>query len=439
MKKLDGLLARRPVGWVLFVVFLLLWAALNKAYTTDSWQEDSRLATVQALVEQGTFVIDHTEFNRTGDKIFINGHFYSDKTPPFSVAAAGVYAILHRVWGLGLDTTICLPAQDPTACRAWGPNGLRLTAFYWLNLIMVGLPSALLIALLWSALVERQVGGLVATGLAVTLGLASPIGPYSIVLTSHLASALGLLAGFILLTRSPGGWRFFWAGLWLGLAANMDLLLTLFVAAFGLWVLFARRSYVLPFALGILIPYAASAALNYSIAGAILPLYFDPKAYDFAGSVLHKAPGGTEGFYSLQFGLRYAYDLVIGRRGVLAYTPLLIYAVVEMWRLARDRQHPLSGLAIATLAGCLAFTAYLIWRTDNFAGVAWGVRWFVPLAPLLWYFIASAFGKPHKPAWWFAFAAALIVSAVTVAQGLHNPWNDIPPVFFLEWTALSYP
>jgi hypothetical protein len=39
------------------------------------------MATVQTLVEQGTFIIDRTEFNRTGDKVFIDGHFYSDKTP----------------------------------------------------------------------------------------------------------------------------------------------------------------------------------------------------------------------------------------------------------------------------------------------------------------------------------------------------------------------
>jgi len=438
MKKLDDLLARRPVGWVLFIIFLLLWAVLAKAYTTDSWQEDSRLATVQALVEQGTFIIDHTEFNRTGDKIFINGHFYSDKTPLFSVAAAGVYTILHRMLGLRLDTTICLPAQDSAACRAWGPDGLRLTAFYWLNLILVGVPSALLIALVWDALTRRPAGGLVATGLAVSLGLASPIGPYSIVLTSHLASALCLFAGFILLARSPGRWRFFWAGLWLGLAANMDLLLTLFVATFGVWVVFARRAYLVSFGLGVLIPYAMSAITNYWVAGTLIPLYLDPGAYDFYGTVLHKAAGGTEGFYSLQFGLRYAYDLLIGRRGVFAYTPLLIYAVTGMWKLARHRQHAMSGLALAALAGCLAFTAYLIWRTDNFAGVAWGVRWFVPLTPLLWYLTAVMFDKPHKPMWWLAFVAAWIISAATVAPGLYNPWNDISPIFFLEWTALSY-
>ncbi len=91
MKRLNDLLALRWFGVLLFVAFMLLWALLTKVHT-HSWQEESRMATVQTLVEQGTFIIDHTEFNRTGDKVFINEHFYSDKTPVLSVAAAGVYA-----------------------------------------------------------------------------------------------------------------------------------------------------------------------------------------------------------------------------------------------------------------------------------------------------------------------------------------------------------
>ena len=137
MTRLNEVLARRWFGVILFVAFLLLWALLTKVHT-HSWQEESRMATVQTLVEQGTFIIDHTEFNRTGDKVFINEHFYSDKTPLLSVAAAGAYSILHNVFGLTLDPTICVPDEDPAACRAFTPTGTRFTAFYWLTLIFIG-------------------------------------------------------------------------------------------------------------------------------------------------------------------------------------------------------------------------------------------------------------------------------------------------------------
>ena len=133
----NDVFSRRGFGVVLFAVFMLLWAFLTKVHT-HSWQEESRMATVQALVEQRTFIIDHTEFNRTGDKVFVNGHFYSDKTPLLSVAAAGVYSVLHHVFGLTLDPAICVPDKDAAACRAFTTIGARFTAFYWLTLIFVG-------------------------------------------------------------------------------------------------------------------------------------------------------------------------------------------------------------------------------------------------------------------------------------------------------------
>src|SRR5512138_2390469 len=122
MKRLDVLLARRLFGVILFIVFFLLWAYLTKV-DTHSWQEESRMATVQTLAEQGTFIIDRTEFNRTGDKVFIDGHFYSDKTPLLSVSAAGLYSVLHNVFSLTLDPAICVPAEDAAACRALTPTG----------------------------------------------------------------------------------------------------------------------------------------------------------------------------------------------------------------------------------------------------------------------------------------------------------------------------
>ena len=146
MSRVNSILARRGFGVVLFLAFMLLWALLTKVYT-HSWQEESRMATVQALVEQGTFIIDHTEFNRTGDKVFIDEHFYSDKTPLLSVVTAGAYAVLHNVFGLTLDPTICVPDEDVAACRAFTPSGTRFTAFYWLTLIFIGGSASLLVVL----------------------------------------------------------------------------------------------------------------------------------------------------------------------------------------------------------------------------------------------------------------------------------------------------
>lgn len=424
---LDRVLSRRPIGRLLFLGFLLLWALLTKVHT-HSWQEESRMATVQALVEQGTFNIDQTDFNRTGDKVFINDHFYSDKTPLLSVGAAGAYWILHNLFGLTLDPTICVPDEDSAACRVLSPTGARFTAFYWLTLIFIGGSSALLVALVWRALIGAGAGGTLATLLALTLGLASPIAPYSIVFAGHVPAALALFAGFWLLTRSRSIKAFLGSGLLISLSANIDLTLALFVATIGLWVLIAYRRQAIAFALGASVPFVLSAFINYWAAGTIVPLYFDPKAYDFFGTVLNPTVGGTNGFYSLEFGLNYAYNLLIGERGLFAFTPMLIVGVIGAVLALRDKQR--RGLTLAVLSGCALFAAYLIARTDNYGGEAWGSRWFVPLVPLLWWYLHDAWGviRSRSVLWRVALAALMLLSFLTVLAGLQDAWRVVPPM-----------
>ncbi len=450
MTRVNEIMARPWFGVVLFMAFMLFWMLLTKV-DTHSWQEESRMATVQTLVEQDTFVIDQTEFNRTGDKVFVGGHFYSDKTPILSVAAAGFYSVLHHVFGLTLDPAICVPDKDVAACRAYTPAGTRFTAFYWLTLILIGGSASLLVVLFWRAMLQAGAGGGLATALALALGLASPIAPYSIVFAGHVPAALCLFAGFMLLfplrrslpqedaprnITAGSGWRLFWAGFLISLSANIDLTLAVFIVAFGLWILFTRRPWrgLLAYLPGAALPFALSAAVNYWAAGTIMPLYFDPKAYDFVGTVLNTTVGGTNGFYSLDFGVRYAYDMFVGQRGLFSFTPMLIFAFVGMSVAFRHRQQ--RGLIAAVAGGSLVFAAYLILRTDNFGGVAWGTRWFVPLVPIWWYFGRDAYDvirdKPRAaPVWRAVFWLAVFVSFLTATQGLHDAWREAVPLIRL--------
>ena len=91
---------------------------------------------------------------------------------------------------------------------------------------------------------------------------------------------------------------------------------------------------------------------------------------------------------------------------------------------------------VLLLGGSLIFAAYLILRTDNFGGLAWGTRWFVPLVPLWWYFSRDAYGVVCKPRWasvtWRTlFWIAVLVSFLTAAQGLHDAWREAVPLIRL--------
>jgi hypothetical protein len=184
----------------------------------------------------------------------------------------------------------------------------------------------------------------------------------------------------------------------------------------------------------VLIPFAISAAINYWAAGTIVPLYFDPKAYDFVGTVLNTTVGGTNGFYSWEFGAHYTYDMFVGQRGLFSFTPMLIFAFIGMVVAFKQRQQ--RGLIAAIFGGSIIFAVYLILRTDNFGGLAWGTRWFVPLVPLWWYFAHDAYGvMQNKPraafVWRTLFWVAVLVSFLTAAQGLHDAWHEAVPLIRL--------
>ena len=85
-----------PVAPGLRLLLLIVMVA-TASTRPGSWNDASRMATVQSLVESGSFVIDRTAFVGTGDKVLINGHFYSEKPPMPSVLGAAVYLPLHRL------------------------------------------------------------------------------------------------------------------------------------------------------------------------------------------------------------------------------------------------------------------------------------------------------------------------------------------------------
>ena len=97
----------------------VLIAVLGARPYASSWNDGSRLATVEALVDQHTWAIDNSIFVKvpeqhdldpygrdvpstggTMDKMFINGHFYSHEPPVVALYMAGVYWVAQKLTGL---------------------------------------------------------------------------------------------------------------------------------------------------------------------------------------------------------------------------------------------------------------------------------------------------------------------------------------------------
>ena len=91
---------RREVALTVLVGVLAgLLALVSARDQADAWNDASRLATVEALVDYRTWAIDDSIFAGTKDKLFIGGRYYSDKSPVPALYLGGVYQVYRWLGG----------------------------------------------------------------------------------------------------------------------------------------------------------------------------------------------------------------------------------------------------------------------------------------------------------------------------------------------------
>jgi hypothetical protein len=427
------------------------------------------MAAVESLVHRGTWAIDESPFN-TIDRIYVDGHFYSDKLPLLTFIGSGVYAVLHNGFHLTLDAGQCDLDESPCHCRAFcserSGEGKRSGAYHLLTLTLVGLPSALMLALFYHVTGFLGLGNPAALLLTATLGLATQVFPYSTVFNNQLPATACLLASFYALLRARDGhnprrWLFI-AGLLAALALTFDLGTGLFFIAFfgyaawetlaqvgpqtsdqrqprspghsplpGPFTALARVVERLPwpYLLGGLLPIALTVFLDYQIVGNPWPPYLYRPGYDYPGSRLYQTIAGVHGPENpVIYGLR----LLVGDHGLFAFNPVLLWAVVALARVWRDhRSHLRRAAALVGLTSSL-FTLYFVLFTDSFGGTVYGPRWYTVFIPLLFLFAAAAWREMRTRARWLAFLALAAISLFNSYRGALNPWRTATPLLWLQ-------
>jgi hypothetical protein len=405
------------VGAVITIAFLVVFVALTKS-KSESWNDIARIATIESLVERGTWAIgDSPWVDETKDKVLLNGRFYSDKMPLLSLMGAGVYAILHNGWGASLAPN----------CAQVG----RFCAYYWLTLILAGIPATLMLWLFFDFAGRTNVPLWVALVGTTALGTGTMIFPYALVLNHHVPAAASLFASFYVLTTRAAGnrWWLVGAGLLATLAISFDVLSgVIAVSLFGI-ALARYRFKSAYFAIGAAISLALTALLDYQIAQTIIPPYMITNGYNYPGSAF---PATFAGNGTLDDYAAYAFRMFLGGKGLFAYNPLLLFALVGAIGVALSRKHPLWIEGLFTALGFMLLSLYLATNTGNYGGTGYGERWFVPAVPMLFSFIF--FAPPlntaiWKNAAWSLFAPLLALSIFSSLQGAQAPWQDwLPPL-----------
>ena len=390
-------------------------------YLGGNWNVESRSAQIFALAEHGSLVIDDYPFlpEGGGDAAHYRGHFYSDKLIGPSLVSAPIYWIARRsltAWGMGFRLAVYV--------------ALRIT-----NIIVNGIPSALIGVLLYLFLVELGLSAQLRVWLALAYGLGTLALPYSTAFFGHQFAAACVIASFLLLWRQRQGWspaRGMAAGALAGLAAISDvmgLVVAVFLGFYAIRVaarglqgktvgLGSAAQRVGLFALPAAVVFGVQLAANWSSFGSPFTM---PHIYHAQQTFRARHTAGLFGIHLPQ--LYPLYQLTVGPwRGIFYSSPVLILAVPGLFLLSRRWRAEAAFIAAAWLAVVLLNSGYENWTT----GSSFGPRYQLAAIPLL--MVAAAPAARRWPALFkclavisIAFMAAVTAQSPFVPEDARNP------------------
>lgn len=371
-----------------------------------SWNDGSRLATVESLVERRTMIIDESIFvvpipvgqptpyhpddpffhgAGTKDKLFIHGHYYSDKSPVPAFQLAAIYAAYRWLGGP--------PAAERPDwfCQlmTWTASGIAY-AVACLCIFAIGRRCRLS---------PRQAGWL-----TIFFGLGTTALPYVQHVNNHillLAVAAGLFLQLVI--GDAEGWslpRLLTAGTLAGIAYTIDLgagpPLALLTLAYLGW---RTRSLRCVGAVLAALPWIAwHHIVNYDIGGTIGPAnavraYLDWPSSPFTDKNITGGWAHPDPFKAIV----YAFDMLLGKKGFYGHNLPLFLVVLSMPMLVRTKYPERCVTLLGVIWGIGVWLLYAATST-NMSGGCCSIRWFVPLlAPS---FLAVAIVVREQPRRW---------------------------------------
>ncbi|MFH1403142.1 MAG: hypothetical protein ABIH11_02615 [Candidatus Altiarchaeota archaeon] len=402
-------------GILIFSAVFLLFIVLTNDYYVEN--DLSRMATIESIVEGGTFIIDEASVKPLVDKVFVGGHYYSSKPPMLSLIGAIPYFMLSAV-GVTFRSHASL-------------------AYYIVTLSVMGSLTSLLAvlfyrSLLYYGLTVRQ--GIVLTGLLVT---ATPLMNYTVTYNNHTPAAALIFASFYLILDSKNGGvlRLFLAGLASGLAAGIDIPPGLvFGVVFIGYIIFdgGLRGKAHLFVIGMLLPLTLHAYLNVMILGDLKPAQLHPEYYRYPGSGFKFTEDGIDPVDVDQGDvsrLTYILNSLFGVQGFFSNTPMHLFsaAVIVSEVLRKKRK---TGREVLFLgSGCAMLFIFYLTSTSGYGGIAYSFRWLVPTTPILAY-LSKSFLEEGRSMW--AYLIFLLTALTSVFIGLINllavnsPWTSYP-------------
>jgi len=367
------------------VLVLVALAALPVISLTGP-QDRTRYELTRHLVLEHTLTVESGLF----DRAVFDGRSYSDKAPGMSFLAVPAFE-LERALGV---------AKAP---REWKPEGdLSLWGMRVLTSGLLFLVSVFVVGRLAELLVEGAGALTAATFGAATL--AEPIAP---TFFEHDAAATFAIAAFACAWLGRSRWAVVAAGLCAGTAVLFQYAAGL--VALVLLVYCGRRAGW--FALGLIPPAVALGVYDRIAFGSPFHLSYRYVANPFAERQHH-------GFFGIGVptlgGLR---EVLVGNRGLVVFSPVLVAAAVGLWLLYRrgERREALVAIAV-TILFVLLDAGYFL----PYGGGSPGPRFLVPALPFLMLGLPLALERFPVPTLVLAFASAVLMTVDAVTWGVRR-------------------
>lgn len=460
MKNMSQNVTRNELILVL-TISLAVALASARPYA-GGWNDGSRLAQVESLVDFKTLAIDRSIFvdparargaeatpyppqrrdlmeGGTLDKVYIKGRFYSDKPPVPALFMAACYQALKWTTGLRASSRPDLFVYAMTIIS----SGLGyLAAVFCIHLLgrrtlsdrSMAFAVTISFALGSSALAyARQVNShveLLAVAAALMVGLQSL--PQRLL---QIPSPRGLLAGM---------------GLLVGLGYSMDLAAgpLLLITVLPLIIYRCRpmgrkgAGMVAIFFFSALPLILLHHVLNYQIGGTLRPLSAVPEYLYWPGSPFDA--GNATGHWhhsSFRHALAYALELLLGKKGFLLHQPVLILALLGGIAVTAANRPPVPELPEVLFSFAWSGAVWLIyaWGSNNLSGICATIRWFVPLLAPGYYVLLTVlrYQPHHYPEFLALGAGGMLLSFLMWHYG---PWMKMVPGywFILGMTLLGW-
>jgi hypothetical protein len=428
------------------------------------WAQMAHFDQVQAF-SKGQTQIDQWHWD-TNDKAWVDGHFYSVKSPGTAALTTPLYLLIEDLGGQKLARAAVDNAERTSHAR-WTPEsvtplenygynvdrGIRVqriveenTPIVWaLTLLAAVIPAVLLLlAVRWAA--DRFVSGY-GTAAAITLGLGTVVMTFAAEFFSHVISAGLAFAAFCVLIkerdREPRLAMVGLAGLLAGLAVTFEFQTGLVgIVLFGYAL--SRKTDLLrrgaTYAGGAVLGALPMLAFNQWAFGNPLKLAYG-YAVAFPGVTGHDKLGlNSHGFFGITAPrLDSAEQLLIAGRGLLVLTPVIVMAVVGTIMMRR-RGHRAEANTILAIAAVYFLYNAGYWLP--FGGGTPGPRFLIPALPFL--AIGLAFAYKRLPALTLGLAIPsvlmMVVGSMTyplIGKQGTGTWADWLMEGKLEHTVLT--